>query len=347
MTKTYYYINEDNEYVTITDEPDNWSNDWQYTFIKGVDDTYSDAPPKNWNTNYNQYYVLSDGIFTVNTNSIYSASVLYFSKVTSNDKVHLMSNYALIYNGGQNLNTLVLIENKVAGIDLFAYTDVNTSAWNDYLGKVPNSDGSLTIESSGTATSASGAGERIYFYIPVSLKVGKYVINVVKAENNGIPVRIARLGVSDTIEDSYSSWYSFDDLAQTSGASKQNSVYYNVEITEDIVDKRYLGVCVQTVGNGKYTIRLEIKPFWEYSVDEQIYNSYINAIVELDTDGLFDYTHIVPDSELVSDPLDSINKTNFNSSGQCFFDSNHIFNKYTIARGQDLSKNISIINKVK
>ena len=124
-------------------------------------------------------------------------------------------------------------------------------------------------------------------------------------------------------------------------------MYYNVEITEDIVDKPYLGVGVQVVFNGKYTLRLEIKPFWEYSVDDQIYNSYINAIVELDKDGLFDYTHIVPDSELVSDPLDSINKTNFNSSGQCFFDSNHIFNKYTIARGQDLSKNISIINKVK
>ena len=347
VTNTYYYMNDNNEYVAITDVPDNWSNEWQYTFVKGVDNTYTDTPPKNWNTNYNQYYVLSDGIFTVNTNSTYSASVLYFSKVEGDDKVHLMSNYALIYNGGQNLNTLVLVENRVAGINLFAYTDVDTSEWNDYLSKVPNSDGSLTIESSDTTSSPSSFPKNLYFYIPVSLKVGKYVINVVKVENSGRPVRIARLGLSDTIEDSHNSWHLFDNIAQTSGISRQDSVYYNVEITEDIVDKPYLGVGVQVVFNGKYTLRLEIKPFWEYSVDEHIYNSYINAIVELDKDGMFDYTHIVPDSELVSDPLDSITKTNFNSSGQCFFDSNHIFNKYTIARVQDLSKNISIINKVK
>lgn len=73
------------------------------------------------------------------------------------------------------------------------------------------------------------------------------------------------------------------------------------------------------------------------------FDRFVKYMNSLDPDGWFDYTYVIPDEDLVKDPLDS----------NSFFDKNHIYNSFTISQWkrtstEDLTADdIKILNKVK
>lgn len=335
-TNTYYFIDDDGEYQLITAQPDNWSNNWQYAYTKSGDD-YINASPLNWGTKYSEYYIFTDGSFVVNTDNEYSDDITYFTKYSDTQPtLRVLSDYSILLLGGQNINTLVLVENQVKGISLFSYTNIDTDEWDEVIGKTPAADGSMIISATWDSTERT-------VDIPVTLLAGKYVITTTtETATNNTWLLICSLVADDGTE------LYLEDIDGNEDFMIGTKHYINLDINDDVVNKyTKLRLYLSATGSKGNKITLRVSPLWKYTVDSNVYKSYMNTIRELNIDSEFDYTHIVDDSVLIADPLDSITSTNFTSNGQCFMDSNHIFNKYTICRGENLAGNITIINKVK
>lgn len=173
----------------------------------------------------------------------------------------------------------------------------------------------ITLEAGSTSleNTITSSNTRIVLNIPVD-GYGTYKISSkLPAGNYVLPIYISANGfVTEIVKP--------DDWSYLSGTivPEAGGNYFRVGFTEDS-NLKSISIVVDNTHTGKpQTIIIDnLIPYTDFQGDD-----VLKAVQTLDVDDVFNYAHIVDDDILIEDPTQPIS----------FFDKNHIFNKYTIAK---------------
>lgn len=185
----------------------------------------------------------------------------------------------------------------------------------------------------------------IDYIIPINLPKSKYILPLRNSDEN-VSYKLTLYDIDE--QEDIKNLYTIETSNQSGILINYSGVsYISIDFTNIVSTKNYgikLSVNKITVEDNKSYIIA--KPYFSYTVNESTYNSYIDRIRALDTEGKFNYTYIVSSDKALEDPLDSTTATKTKSSGECFLNENHIFNKFTICKS-NYENSITITDKIK
>lgn len=236
----------------------------------------------------------------------------------------VMSNRAVTLTGGKLIDATIMdvVRDAVTPLQLYSYTqssNFNDVAFENYVTsiKIPTSD---------------NFKEQIEFSIPS----GTYIIPLI------VESTIDKLDISCINNSVNNTKVRLKTIADTDNYNTAGVHYLHVEIKNnpDVINKCTL--VIESISKDIAPITIKLKPLFKYlpSVDDVELKSIVALIDgKLDFAKEFDYTYVVPEDEVIENPLESIT----------FLDANHVFNKFTMCKWDTESENnkLIIVSKIK
>ena len=216
----------------------------------------------------------------------------------------VISDQELVRYGGKNIDIHYYdADEKERTPILYWYRNTPISIVNDSAGL----DNTITSYSTRIVLNIPDGSKGVY-KITSKLPKGEYVLPIYSSAD-GV---ISNEGTTPGIVISATSFQKLSKNPPSSGGGHYYSLDYNGE------SEATVSIRVNNSTKKPQTIVIDnLIPYTDFKGDE-----VLKAVQTLDVDDVFNYAHIVDEDILIEDPTKPIS----------FFDKNHIFNKYTIAK---------------
>jgi len=264
----------------------------------------------------------------------------------SDDSVNILinSNDILAANTGGNIH----LKEVTLADNIQDFTNYFIKSSNLYIRNInnisPASGASLyqeTAETDGVVnvvlfSKSSEASYTITVDFDLGLPIGSYLLPIsCDSENTKIS---CNLKTKIDSADSTIPLYLISDSHQT--PFKLNSInhvgYIYIETNEKYSESK-LEFTVTSTDKTDTPLQITLKPLIKFNAQNTNYLTYISTLKELDKDGIYNYSYVTDADTEITNPLD----------GASFFNTNHIFNSFTIPVGLIDKSTITIIDKIK
>ena len=274
-----------------------------------------------------QYFVLNSGVYYYKqdlTEDVFNSSkTSYYTP--NNPVVYVLSNIELNEQGGLGLDTSIINQlGEISYLSLFSYVpSTNTGDNSHFSGDIFIASFDAPEGSSVTTTSV----------ITCNLRQGTYILPLHNTVNDFTTLTVTHKIGSGTAN-------SVAEIASSVSDFKTSRTYYLL-ITKGSSGTDTITISGTRSGDSTSDVQVTFDNLFKFDYPVFVSPSVsdvLTRITTLDTNHVYNWTHIVPDSLKISDPLDPLS----------FLDSNHIFNSSVICQLETSSlANLVVLNKVK